>query len=166
MELSLLGVGTVLRFERDAWSMFNRLLRQATNEYALPPPPSLAPSPLPHVIHPTPRPWRSSAGCSARRVLPLFGDSGRRLPSRCTSSWRVCRSGWLKAGRCLTPLTLSRLLFRRWVSDRFFLVRAEKMRRCAFGSIVEDVLGGVLVLAMTPAENLAMCLAVWRVMAS
>ena len=37
LEVSLLGVGTVLRLERDAWSMVKRL-RQATNEYALPPP--------------------------------------------------------------------------------------------------------------------------------
>ena len=35
LEISLLGVGTVLRLERDAWSMVNRL-RQATNEYAPP----------------------------------------------------------------------------------------------------------------------------------
>ena len=33
LEVSLLGVGTVLRLERDAWSMVKRL-RQATNEYA------------------------------------------------------------------------------------------------------------------------------------
>ena len=32
LEVSLLGVGTVLRLERDAWSMVKRL-RQATNEY-------------------------------------------------------------------------------------------------------------------------------------
>ena len=37
LEVSLLGVGTVLRLERDAWSMVKRL-RQATNEYAPPPP--------------------------------------------------------------------------------------------------------------------------------
>ena len=35
LEVSLLGVGTVLRLERDAWSMVKRL-RQATNEYAPP----------------------------------------------------------------------------------------------------------------------------------
>ena len=34
--VSLIGVGTVLRFERGAWSMVKRL-RQATNEYAPPP---------------------------------------------------------------------------------------------------------------------------------
>ena len=33
LEVSLLGVGTVLRLERDAWSMV-KWLRQATNEYA------------------------------------------------------------------------------------------------------------------------------------
>ena len=32
LELSLLGVGTVLRLERDAWSMV-KWLRQAANEY-------------------------------------------------------------------------------------------------------------------------------------
>ena len=37
LEVSLLEVGTVLRLEKDAWSMVKRL-RQATNEYALPPP--------------------------------------------------------------------------------------------------------------------------------
>ena len=35
--VSLLGVGTVLCLERDAWSMVKRL-RQAINEYASPPP--------------------------------------------------------------------------------------------------------------------------------
>ena len=33
LEVSPLGVGTVLRLERDAWSMVKRL-GQATNEYA------------------------------------------------------------------------------------------------------------------------------------
>ena len=37
LEVSLLGVGTVLHLERDAWSMV-KLLRQATNEYPPPPP--------------------------------------------------------------------------------------------------------------------------------
>ena len=37
LEVSLLGVGTVLRLERDAWSVVKRL-RQATNEYAPPSP--------------------------------------------------------------------------------------------------------------------------------
>ena len=36
--MSLLGVGTVLCLGRNAWSMVKRL-RQATNEYASPPPP-------------------------------------------------------------------------------------------------------------------------------
>ena len=36
LEVSLLGVGTVLRFERDAWSTAE-CIRQATNEYAPPP---------------------------------------------------------------------------------------------------------------------------------
>ena len=39
LEVSLLGVGTVLRLERDAWQMVKRL-RQATNKDA---PPSLTP---------------------------------------------------------------------------------------------------------------------------
>ena len=44
LEVSLVGVGTVLRLERDAWSMVKRL-RQATNEYAPPHPlSSLTPS--------------------------------------------------------------------------------------------------------------------------
>ena len=37
LEVSLLGVGTVLRLERDAWSMVKRL-GQVTNEYAPPSP--------------------------------------------------------------------------------------------------------------------------------
>ena len=41
LEVSLTGVGTVLRLERDAWSMV-KCPRQVTNEYVLPPPtPSL-----------------------------------------------------------------------------------------------------------------------------
>ena len=45
LEVFLLGVGTVLRLERDAWSMVKGL-RQVTNEYASPPPsPSLNPPP-------------------------------------------------------------------------------------------------------------------------
>ena len=39
LEVSLLGVGTVLRLDRNAWSMVKRL-RQATHEYAPPPSPS------------------------------------------------------------------------------------------------------------------------------
>ena len=35
LEVPLLGVGTVLRFERGAWSMLKRP-RQATNEHAPP----------------------------------------------------------------------------------------------------------------------------------
>ena len=38
LEVSLLGVGAVLRFERDAGSMA-KCLRQATNKYPPPPPP-------------------------------------------------------------------------------------------------------------------------------
>ena len=37
LEVSLLGVGTLLRLEEDGWSTIKRL-RQATNEYAAPPP--------------------------------------------------------------------------------------------------------------------------------
>ena len=62
LEVSLLGVGTVLRLERDAWSMI-KWLRQATSEYTspTPPPPPLspsfsgaihAPSPVPHTAVP------------------------------------------------------------------------------------------------------------------
>ena len=48
-EVSLLGVGTVLRLERDASPMV-KLLRQATNEYPPPPPaPSKIPTPPPTV---------------------------------------------------------------------------------------------------------------------
>ena len=36
LEVSLLGVGTVLRLERDTWLMV-KWLRQATSEYATPP---------------------------------------------------------------------------------------------------------------------------------
>ena len=36
LEVSLLGIGTVLGLERDAWSMVKRL-RKATNEYPHPP---------------------------------------------------------------------------------------------------------------------------------
>ena len=39
LEVSLIGVGTVLRLERDSWSMVKRP-RQPTNEYAPPTPPS------------------------------------------------------------------------------------------------------------------------------
>ena len=49
LEVSLLGVGTLLRLQRGAWSRV-KWIRQATNEYA--PPPSPLPSPplslLPH----------------------------------------------------------------------------------------------------------------------
>ena len=38
LEVSLLEVGTVLRLERNAWSMV-KWLRQASNEYAHLPPP-------------------------------------------------------------------------------------------------------------------------------
>ena len=44
LEVSPLGVGTVRRLERDAWSVV-KLLRQATNEY---PPPPLLTSPPPN----------------------------------------------------------------------------------------------------------------------
>ena len=40
LEVSLSGVGTVVRLERNAWSKVKGQ-RQATNEYALPPPSSL-----------------------------------------------------------------------------------------------------------------------------
>ena len=40
LEVSLLGVGTVLRLERDDWSMV-KSLRQATHEYPPSPPPTV-----------------------------------------------------------------------------------------------------------------------------
>ena len=50
VSIRLLGVGTVLRLKRDAWSMV-KLLRQATeNEYAPPPPPPKTP-PSPHRLY-------------------------------------------------------------------------------------------------------------------
>ena len=48
LEVSLLGVGTVLRLERDAWSMV-KLLRQATNVHT-----HLLPPPYLRKKHPTP----------------------------------------------------------------------------------------------------------------
>ena len=44
LEVSLLGVGTVLRLERDAWSML-KWLRRATNEDT--PPLNMPPPPFP-----------------------------------------------------------------------------------------------------------------------
>ena len=46
LEVPLLGVGTVLRLERDVWSMV-KLLRQATNEYPLNMPPPRLHTPFP-----------------------------------------------------------------------------------------------------------------------
>ena len=57
LEVSSLGVGTVLRLERDAWSMV-KWLRQATNKYAPPPPP-----PPPPPSFPSPRPAPCYRGC-------------------------------------------------------------------------------------------------------
>ena len=38
LEVSLFGVGTVLRLERDVWSMVvKRLIRKATHQYDPPP---------------------------------------------------------------------------------------------------------------------------------
>ena len=51
LEVSLSGVGMVLRLERDAWSMV-KVLRQATNEYAHHPP-HPAPQP-PNPVTPNP----------------------------------------------------------------------------------------------------------------
>ena len=51
LEVSLLGVGTVLRLERNAWSMV-KWLRQATNEYA-----PLSPLPSPRRPSPSPAPF-------------------------------------------------------------------------------------------------------------
>ena len=48
LEVPLLGVGTVLRLPRGAWSMV-KSLRQATNEYA--PPPRLPPPRLHYRWH-------------------------------------------------------------------------------------------------------------------
>ena len=57
LEVSLLGVGTVLRLGRDAWSMVKRL-RQATNED--PPPPAAprsASRPFVYPSYPPPDAW-------------------------------------------------------------------------------------------------------------
>ena len=58
LQLSLLGVGTVLRLGNDAWSMVKRL-RQATNEYAPPLPP------LRLLDSSRPRNWSLSLGIDA-----------------------------------------------------------------------------------------------------
>ena len=50
LEVSPVGVGTVLRLERDAWSMV-KPLRQATNEYATPPGMLLFPLAAPKTFH-------------------------------------------------------------------------------------------------------------------
>ena len=47
LEVSLLGVGTVLLFERGAWSKA-KSLRQVTNEYAPPSPPHRSVDPVSH----------------------------------------------------------------------------------------------------------------------
>ena len=44
LEVSLLGAGTVLRLERDAWSMVKRQGKQQRNTPPFPPPPSFPPS--------------------------------------------------------------------------------------------------------------------------
>ena len=51
VEMSLSGVGTVLRLEGDPWPMVKRL-RQATNEYV---PPSLHTSLVRRPLYPVPR---------------------------------------------------------------------------------------------------------------
>ena len=74
LEVSLLGVGTVPRLERDAWSMVT-LLWQATNRYAPPPPlPMPIPPPMPRPT-PTVQPLHASPGDEAglRSVL-VFVD--------------------------------------------------------------------------------------------
>ena len=72
LEMSLLGVGTVLRLERDAWLTVN-CLRQATNEYA-PPPPSLGRfSTLTHLL---------DNGEGVRVQVCVYGKKSRRdLPN-------------------------------------------------------------------------------------
>ena len=51
LEVSMLGVETLLRLERDAWSMMVKKLQRATNEAAPPPPYRF----LLHVPHPVNR---------------------------------------------------------------------------------------------------------------
>ena len=68
LEVSLLGVGPALRLERDAWSMVKRL-RQATNEYAPPPPraPSVSLPPISFRLAICPQ-----VGWDIRVYLPTF----------------------------------------------------------------------------------------------
>ena len=88
LEVSLLGVGTVLRLERDAWSMV-KCLRQATDKYA--------PTPTP------PRCWRNLGseirpmGCFILRVITRF-IVRRELPSYPYSSRMVGLRGYQLLG--------------------------------------------------------------------
>ena len=70
LEVSLLGAGTLLGLERDAWSMV-KLLRRPTNEYP-PPLPALAPRPPPPLVggpraHPESGPAHSPPGIVGKR---------------------------------------------------------------------------------------------------
>ena len=77
LEVSLGGVGTVLRLERDAWSMV-KWLRQATNEYALPPlspPPHTPPQTLAPLFSTTPNPTINltiSRSCNSSLCVLFF----------------------------------------------------------------------------------------------
>ena len=62
LKVSLLGVGTVLRLARDAWSMVIRL-RQATIEYA--PSPSLK-----HGVREVARQWAIKPLMPTKRLAP------------------------------------------------------------------------------------------------
>ena len=76
LEVSLLGVGTVLRLERDAWSIV-RSLRQATNEY-------VPPSTLDRFMKPssTPkRPLYSNSKSPPTKGFPIVKCVRARQPS-------------------------------------------------------------------------------------
>ena len=79
LEVSLLGVGTVLGLERDAWSMVN-LLRQATNEYA---PPS-APIPVPY------------SPVDAAQCLDRQNRQDRRASREAPGQGQLCRTTYAR----------------------------------------------------------------------
>ena len=86
LEVSLLGVGTVLHLEKDAWSMVKRL-RQATNECALAHSPlsrpSLMETPSVGISSPTGayREHSSPTPCHGRPVMALGGQGLRGVTS-------------------------------------------------------------------------------------
>ena len=99
--VSLLGVGTMPRLERDEWSTV-KSLRQATNEYA--PPPSQIPPPPPNIKHTMPlppplntkrampSPPRSSPNAKSIR-FERRRSLGLMLTSRTSSGYRSLTEG-------------------------------------------------------------------------